>query len=611
MFDRSGAPIDRPLLQAFTQFLSFRGPDVQNTWSYGPVGFGHTLLRTTRESLHERQPASLNDQLWITSDARIDCRAELEEKIGNAGRKFGRPITDSDLLLQAYAVWGEECVLHLRGDFAFAIWDAHRETLFCARDHFGVKPFYYAEIADLFVFSNTLNCLHLHPSISQELNDAAIGDFLLFGLNCDVATTTFRDIRRLPAAHCLTISKEGVRIRRYWAPPIDGCTRYRHSDEYVEHFQTLIRAAVADRLTDDTMGILLSGGLDSGTVAATAQDISANSPTPSLLHAYTVTNEPLPSDREGTHARQVADFLHIPIRYLAMDRLQPFEGWNDPSQGWPEPVDDPFFIGLFDEFRMIATDCRVVLSGEGSDNLTYFQMWPYTQQMMRNHDFSGLLREVPRYLSMRRSPWPGIRRRFKGLFGRDSKVPAFPQWLSADFVRRLDLERRWKEWIDLPALRPHPILPKAHASLSIPQWAHMLELGDPGVTHSAVEVRFPFLDLRVVNYLLSLPPFPWFFEKRLLREAMVGRLPESVRMRPKTPLERRNTIQTKIQSLESKELKQISLDQRIDRYINRSALPPIESALHTGSTLRPLCLNFWLQSAHQVRYNFCSEVRDA
>ena len=93
---------------------------------------------------------------------------------------------------------------HLRGDFAFAIWDARKKLLFCARDHFGVKPFYYSDLGELFLFSNTLDCLRLHPEVSDELNDAAIGDFLLFGLNCDAATTTFRDIRRLPAAHAMT-----------------------------------------------------------------------------------------------------------------------------------------------------------------------------------------------------------------------------------------------------------------------------------------------------------------------------------------------------------------------------------------------------------------------
>ena len=90
---------------------------------------------------------------------------------------------DSELILHAYAAWGEACVQHLRGDFAFAIWDARRKVLFCARDHFGVKPFYYAELDGVFIFSNTLDCVRLHPDVSGELNESAVADFLLFGLH--------------------------------------------------------------------------------------------------------------------------------------------------------------------------------------------------------------------------------------------------------------------------------------------------------------------------------------------------------------------------------------------------------------------------------------------
>jgi len=613
MFDRGGAPIDRALLQALAQFLSYRGPDARDTWSSGSVGFGHTMLRTTRESIHERQPASLDGQFWITADARIDCRGELQERLEKEGRKPERPATDSGFILQAYAVWGEECVHYLRGDFAFAIWDARRKTLFCARDHFGIKPFYYAELGDLFLFSNTLDCLRLHPQVSEKLNEAAVGDFLLFGLNCDVATTIFRDIRRLAPAHCLTISAEGLQIRRYWTAPTNGSIRYRHPDDYVEHFQILLQSAVADRLRVDRAGILLSGGLDSGAVATTAREIANTSFGSADLRAYTVVYESLISDQDGPHAAQVADFLHIPIRYLSRDGLGAFERWNDPELSWPEPVDDPFFAGLFDQFRMIAADCRVVLSGEGSDNLMHFQMWPYAQHMLQEWDYRHLLTEMPLYLRRRASPWPGIRRRVKGFFGEDSTVPIFPSWLAPDFARRLNLEARWKEWSELPGARPHPLLPKAHASLSLPHWADMFEHENPGVSRCPVEVRHPFLDLRVVDFLLALPPFPWFFEKTLLREAMVGRLPESIRLRPKTPLAG-DPLTQQLRRPDAAWLDEVQWIEDIDRFVNRSSLSPLRAEKgveQANADVRPLCLNFWLQSARRVRYNLRAEVCNA
>lgn len=612
IFERDGAPADLPLLHSLARFLSYRGPDAREVWSFGPVALGHTLLRTTQESLGERQPASLDGELWITADVRLDCRAELETQLDRAGRKVRRAAPDPELILHAYAAWGEKCVQHLRGDFAFAIWDARRKSLLCARDHFGVKPFYYAALGAHFLFSNTLNCLRLHPGVSDELHDAAIADFLLFGLNCDLAATTFRDIRRLPPAHFLRASAEGVRIERYWSAPTDGRIRYRRADDYVEHFQVLFQKAVADRLRTRAAGILLSGGLDSSSVAATARQLSANSTEPADLRAYTVTYQSLGPDRDGENARAVAEFLHMPIRCLPLGGLGLFERWDDPELHWPEPVDDPFFAGLFDQFRAIAADCRVALDGEGSDNLLHFEMWPYARHLARRGEWWRLFVEALQYFHVRPSPWPGIRRRLKEFFGRDSREPAFPPWFAPDFAGRMNLAARWRDY-GLPHPMPsHPVVPAAHASLSLPQWSQMFEFADPGVTRCPVEVRYPFLDLRVVEYLLALPPFPWAFEKTLLREAMAGHLPESVRRRPKTPLSRDPLVEM-LQRPEAAWLDHVRWGEEIGRYVNRSALVPLSGEKNSEAArvaIRPLCLNFWLQSARRVRYNLFAEVRN-
>jgi asparagine synthase (glutamine-hydrolysing) len=609
-FERKGTRLERGLVHALTQFLAFRGPDGREVWADGPVGFGHTMLRTTRESLIERQPSNLEGKFWITADVRLDCRDELQKELEKETRKVERAAPDSELILHAYAAWGEECVKHLRGDFAFAIWDARRQVLFCARDHFGVKPFYYSETPDFFLFSNTLNCVRLHPNVSDDLNDAALADFLLFGLNCDTATTTFRAIRRLPPAHRLTVSANELRTERYWTAPTNGRIRYRHSDDYVEHFQILLQAAVADRMRVDRVGILLSGGLDSGAIAATARELSPKTMDAANLRAYTVVYESLIPDRDGSNARATAEFLGIPIHCISFDDLRLFDRWDDPERAWPEPVDDPLLAGLFDQFGMIAKDCRAVLSGDGSDNLMHFQMLPYARDLLRRRQWRRAIFEFPMYLRMRPSVVPGIRRRIKGVFARDISQPVFPRWLAPDFARRTNLAERWEERNRLSTLPSHPVLPKGHASLDIPQWPHLFEHEDPGVTHCAVEVRNPFLDLRIVEYLLALPPFPWFFEKMLMREAMVGRLPEKVRLRPKTPLEI-DPLAARLNHQGTNWLDQVCWDEDLSQYVSTSALLPLArqaNAEQTLSCMRAVCLNFWLQSSRRVRYNLHAEA---
>ncbi|MFZ1973375.1 MAG: asparagine synthase-related protein [Candidatus Acidiferrales bacterium] len=614
MYHRSGAPVDGALLQALAHFLSYRGPDAQDAWSHGPVGLAHTMLCTGHESQVERQPASLGGRFWITVDARIDCRMELKGKLAELENgKLPGAATDSDLILRSYALWGTDCVQHLRGDFAFAIWDAQRKLLFCARDHFGIKPFYYSELGELFLFSNTLECLRQHPEVSSNLNDAAIGDFLLFGLNCDIATTTFRDIRRLPPAHSMTVSSEGLRLHRYWSAPTQGRIRYQRPQDYVEHFQILLQAAVSDRMAPDCTGILLSGGLDSGTVAATASELSGIAGRALRLRAYTVVYESLIPDQDDRHAREVAEFLKIPLRRIPMDQLQPFERWDEPEIRSIEPVDDPFYAGLFDQFRAIATGCRVVLSGEGADNLMLFEMWPFARDLMRNQQWRELLAEIFRYLCVRTSVLPGLKRRVRGLFGNDATVPIYPQWLERDFACRLNLKDRAKEWRELRVSRPHPILPKAHASLSLPHWSALFEQENPGVTRCPVEVRHPFLDLRVVNFLMALPPFPLFFQKRLLREAVAGRLPEGIRTRPKTPFTG-SPLLAHLKESQAGWIDQVEWDPEMDSYVNRSELAALRNEANAERAcvnIRPVCLNFWLQSARKVRYNLRAEVRNA
>lgn len=610
MFRRDGAPVDRALLQSLTHFLSFRGPDAREVWADGPVGFGHTLLRTTVEALGERQPASLDGQLWITADARIDCRSELEAELEREGHKVRGGAPDCELILHAYAAWGEKCVQHLRGDFAFAIWDARRKMLFCARDHFGVKPFYYAELDELFLFSNTLNCVRLHPDVSRELNEAAIADFLLFGLNYDLATTTFRDVRRLPPAHCLSVSAEGLRVERYWSAPTDGHIRYRHPDEYVEHLQIVLQAAVADRLRTDRVGILLSGGLDSSAIASIARELSAGPGCATDLRAYTVTYESLIPDSKGAHARMVADFLRIPLRILARDELRPFERWDAPELSWPEPVDDPFLAGLIDQFQMIGGDCRVALDGEGGDSLMHFEIRPQLRDHMRKHEWGLLWRDAMSYLSWS-SPWHGIRRSIGGVFRNDGGKRVFPRWIAPDFARRVDLEARWTDGNRVLAPQGHPLFPAAHASLSLPQWPRFYELQDPGVTRCPVEVRHPFMDLRVVEYLLAVPPFPWAFKKTILREAMAGRLPEDIRQRPKTPLAG-DPLTEMLRRPESAWIAQARWDEEIGHYVNLGALPPLSherDAERASMLIRPHCLNFWLQSLRRVRHSLVAEAR--
>lgn len=197
-------PVNISLPERMADCLLHRGPDGGGIWANGPVAFGHRLLHTTPQSLFEKLPlASQSGNLVITADVRIDNRDELIAALGFDHYDFAS-ITDAQLILAAYEKWGEACPAKLLGDFAFAIWDSHNQTVFCVRDAIGVKPFYYYLSDRLFVFATEIKAIFCLPEIVHQPNESRIADHLL-GLFRDKTSTLYEGILRLPPAHSITV----------------------------------------------------------------------------------------------------------------------------------------------------------------------------------------------------------------------------------------------------------------------------------------------------------------------------------------------------------------------------------------------------------------------
>jgi len=605
MINLDGAPVDRLLLEQMTEFMQFRGPDAQETWADGHVGLGHTLLRTTFESEHEHQPCSLDGQVWITADARIDDRANLIGKLAGHGRKATLAVPDVELILQAYHVWGERCVDHLLGDFAFAVWDGREQRVFCARDHFGVKPFFYARVDNCLVFSNTLKCVRLHPAVSERLNDLVIADFLMFPYTREPAATAFADIQRLPGAHCLTCQEDGPRLRRYWTLPVDGHIRYRRAGEYVERFQELLRTSVRDRLRTSRVAVWMSGGLDSTSIAATARDLLSERAAPFDLRAFTAVYDRLIPDQERHYSGLAAEALGIPIHYLALDDYKLYGRWDEPELHTPEPIHCPLLAIGVDDYRQVASHSRVALTGDGGDPVLSWSP-SYFRDLLKNRCFGQAAAEFVRYLlSHRRLPplGTGIRSRWRRGLGKAPSQYEYPPWLNQDFATRLDLPARWKRLLDFTRHgQTHPLRPWTYQALANPFWQIEFEFTDPGFSCFPVEVRHPLFDVRLVNYLLAIPPMPWCVDKELLRVAMRGRLPEAIRLRPKAPLGGDPEAEL-CWAGAGQWVDNFDPDPELTRYVETDAIPRVtgdDDPLRQWVNMRPLSLNYWFQYSRRM-----------
>jgi len=207
--------------------------------------------------------------LVLTADACIDNRDELIVTIVTLGLADRPPaeIADSQLILAAYEKWGEYCPEKLLGDFAFAIWDERKQVLFCARDHFGVKPFCYHQSEQFFVFASEIKALLCLPGVPCQLNEARVADYLevLFE---DKAMTFYQHILRLPPGHSITVGREETRLRSYWSLDPERELRLGSDEEYAEAMRCRLRSAFP-------IGSMLSGGLDSSSITCVARKLLA------------------------------------------------------------------------------------------------------------------------------------------------------------------------------------------------------------------------------------------------------------------------------------------------------------------------------------------------
>lgn len=507
---------------------------------------------------------ALDERLSISAAARIDARTELIAKLTRP------PQTEDDreLILLAYEQWGDDCVKHLIGDFAFAIWDNHSRRLFCARDHFGVKPFFFTRVEDSFLFSTRLNHLRADLRVSETLNETAIGDYLLFGLNQDLATTTFRDIQRLPAAHTLKIENDTIVIRRYWTPGSEVTEQYRDPRLYVERFLELLRCAVSDRLRENRVAVLMSGGLDSTSLAAVAKDCGAD------VRACAVVYDNLIPDKERYFASAAANHLGIPISYVVGDRYSLFDEQVAGDMDQPEPfILSPQTAEFHTLLRHCAAHSNVALTG---------------------YDGDAFMNE-PRLSRLK------PRTRLKRWLGRTPVIPPLPEWIDESFAKRTNLQERWEAAYSEPAPQT-TTRPAAMHALDSKVWAPLFEGYDPGATRLDLEVRHPFSDIRLVEYLLAIPPDPWCVKKHVLRVAMRNRLPVAVLNRRKTPLAGDPALQL-VKRGGVRWLDNFEVNPQLDSFVNlnlRRSVADETTSDGLWASLRVYALNYWLANSQPI-----------
>ncbi|GKQ37495.1 asparagine synthase (glutamine-hydrolyzing) [Streptomyces sp. A012304] len=527
--------------------MACRGPDDSGVWADGRATLIHTRLAVIDVS-GGRQPMTARPDGRTGTDATAageDPAAvlayngevynfrELRTELTGRGHHFVTR-SDTEVVLHAYLEWGERCVEHLEGMFAFAVWDPRRRTLLLARDRFGIKPLYYAPTADGLVFGSEPKTLLAHPAVRPTVD--LDGLRVLFSMARAPGESVYRDIRDLPPGHTLTYGPGGVRLRRYWQlearPHEDGL------DDTVRTVRELLESSVSRELVSDVpLSVLLSGGLDSSTVAALAARALAREgggPVRTATVTYSGYSDNFQPDLvrsapDAPYARAVADHIgadHLEIELSTADLIDPTARRSVlRAQDVPAPFGD-MDTSTYQAFAGVRRHTKVALTGESADEIFGGYSWVHIPDLAYEEQFPWVAFEQ----------WhPGTREGLgQGL-------------LSAAFKDRLDMgayyaERYAQAMAGIPRLAGEDAEERRAREichLHLTHWLpRLLERNDRLSMISGLEVRVPFCDHRLVQYAYNIPWAMKTFdgrEKSLLRAAVADLLPEQVLERPKAP----------------------------------------------------------------------------
>jgi len=541
-----GRPVETTDVVRMVDSIAHRGPDGSGVWTDGPIGFGHRMLWTTPESLHEKLPlTNKTGDLTITADARIDNRDELFSTLNFNGRPRDT-ITDSELILAAYEKWGEKCPEKLLGDFSFAILDKRKQTLFCARDPIGIKPFYYYFKEGKFRWSSEPKAIFEDKAISKEPNLQLICLYLLNRFD-EREETLYKDVYRLPPSHFMVLEKGHIRKGQYWDIDPNNEIRYKTDAEYAEHFLSLFKEAVGARLrSHGPVGATLSGGLDSSSIVCTAQKLYQEKSIPNNgFETFSIVFDTFPCD-ERSYINEVVRKWDVHANYFTYeDHLSSVD--FEQTKKYCDVVYFPTLLYLAPAFRDAhQKGIKVMLDGVGGDDILAADFDHLTDLMLQGkirklitqlHYDAALFSYSPYSLYINYCLKPLIPQPIKELlnqFLKPFRENGIPSWLNMDYLRKTGINERLR---DLPSSLCFPTRAQQRIYEVFRYGLNRnigLDMVNRFYSYFGIEDRHPFFDRRLVEFSIAVPEEQRWrgkWPKAVLRQAMDGILPDLIKIR--------------------------------------------------------------------------------
>jgi asparagine synthase (glutamine-hydrolysing) len=542
--------VQTDILAGMNRRIAHRGPDDDGFFVEENVGLAMRRLSIIDVKSGHQPLANENQDVWIVYNGEIYNHAALRAELEAKGHHY-RTRSDTETIVHLYEEYGRDCVKHLRGMFAFAIWDRRKRVLLAARDRLGIKPFYYRWDGKAFLFGSEIKTILAYPDITAEFNRGTLAEYLAFGYITG-EETMFAGIRKLMPGHTLELSEGGEpRIERYWDLTTHVDSLSRGQEYYVKNYRSLLEDAVKSHLMSDVpLGMFLSGGLDSSAVAALATKIRRDQ-----IKTFAVGYGEEAFSELG-YAREVANHIRSDHHEVRLSREEFFESL--PKLIWheDEPIVWPSSVSLYFVAKLAREHVTVVLTGEGSDEtLAGYTRYAWTllnsrmdraYRSITTRGMRGLVRKMvqasPLSASLHRkldhtflvrdgNSWPS--------FYYDNFFSAFPMSEQADLLTSDALAAAGDAYAGSMAAWERSGGDLLHRLLYADINSYLIELlmkQDQMSMAASIESRVPFLDHPLVEFTARIPAqhsIEGMAGKFVLKQAVEDLLPKSIIYRPK------------------------------------------------------------------------------
>ena len=511
------------LVRLMGETMRSRGPDRSGSYADADVAFHHNRLAVMDPERGD-QPMTVRygrRAYTVVYNGELYNGDELRRELSAFGVRL-RTRCDTELLVYAYAVWGEDCLSRLNGIFAFAVWDRAEEKLFCARDPLGVKPFWYATPDGAFLFASEIKALLRHPDVPRRIGQEGLWQLLFLTPVTLRSASVFRGITELRPGECLSVSAAGIKKKTYFRLRAAPFTEGR--DECVSHTRELVRDAIRRQTESDVpLACFLSGGLDSSVVAAVASERFRERGETLATYSFEYEdNEYQPTlfqpNRDDGYARLAAGAFSTDHTVLVAPNGEVADLLYAATAARDLPGQADVDSSLFYFCREVRRRHTVALSGECADEIFGGYPWFYRPEMLSRDFFPWIHDPLARVSLFRRE------------FARPDEGFAY---LSEKYRAIVSSVETLEE--DTPEMKRSRIASVLSQSYFMQS---LLERKDRMSMAHGLEVRVPFSDARIASYLYNVP---WSYkyengvEKALLREAMRDVLPDEIYRRKKSP----------------------------------------------------------------------------